>query len=103
MARIKEIIVGRSVTYNIGDWESIKPTYSEVWTVEPGDDPAVIRKQAMQSVSIVYRKVCQREIAAVVARRVNQRDPQGEDYLDEICDYFDVPQTGRFTDGNPKK
>jgi len=96
VARVKSITIVRTNTFNIGDWESIKPTYGETWELEPGDDPAEIRKQVKNAVGQGFQRVTQLELRGTLLRRRNERDLPTEEYLDEICDFFAVEQKGRF-------
>ena len=96
MARPIRIIYSRRDTIKIGDFESLTPSWSEEWELEDGDKPSEIRKALVEKVDNLFHKVAQRQLRQVVKRRVNVRDEQTEDYMDEACDFFKVVQ-GRPT------
>ena len=92
MAKLKRLIVSRRDSIKIGDFESITPSWSEEWELEDGDDPQEIRKKVVTTVDKMYYKVAQRHLRDAVKRRINDRDEEAQDYMDEACDYFNVSQ-----------
>jgi len=76
----------------IGDFESITPTWGETWELEEGDDPAKVRKALVDRVEGMFRTVARRTLRQTIDRRVNVRDQETEEYVDEACDYFGVKQ-----------
>ena len=48
--RIKRITVGKGLTINLGDWNSLKPSVSFEAELDDGDDPEMVREHLKQMV-----------------------------------------------------
>lgn len=92
MAKPIRIIYSRRDSIKIGDFESITPSWSEEWELEDGDKPSEVRKALVERVDSMFQTVVRRQLKQVIDRRVNVRDQETEDYMDEVCDYFKVSQ-----------
>ena len=92
MSKPKTVFFESRNNYKVGDFESITVAYAETWELEPGDDPKAKRKALITHVENLHRIAVRRQLKANIARRVNPRDSEAQDYMDEICDYFEVVQ-----------
>lgn len=92
MAKPVVIAYGKRDGINVGDFETVSPYWYEEWKLEEGDKPNEVRKALVEHVERMHRVVARRTIRQVVDRRVNMRDDQTEEYMNEACDYFEVKQ-----------
>jgi len=92
MAKPIRIEYTKRDSIKIGDFESITPSWGETWELEEGDNPAEVRKALVARVETMFRTVIRRTLRQTIERRVNMRDQESEDYMDEVCDYFKVKQ-----------
>jgi len=92
MARPVRIEYSKRDSIKIGDFESITPSWGETWELEEGDNPTEVRKALVGRVETMFRTVAKRTLRQTIERRVNVRDQQTEEYMDEACDYFEVKQ-----------
>lgn len=92
MAKPVRIRYGKRDSVKIGDFETITPQWEEEWELQEGDNPAEVRKALVERVEKMYRMVTQRALRQVIERRVNVRDKETEEYMDEACDFFGVKQ-----------
>lgn len=92
MAKPVRITYSRRDSIKIGDFESLTPSWSEEWELEDGDKPSEVRKALVERVDSMFQTVARRQLKQVIDRRVNVRDQETEDYMDEVCDHFGVSQ-----------
>jgi hypothetical protein len=92
MAKPVRITYSRRDSIKIGDFESLTPSWGEEWELEEGDKPGEIRKALVERVDSMFQTVARRQLKQVIERRVNVRDQETEEYMDEACDYFKVSQ-----------
>lgn len=92
MARPVRITYNRRDTIKIGDFESITPSWGEEWELSEGENPTDVRKALVERVDRMFHLAARRTLRQVVERRVNMRDQETEEYMDEVCDYFKVKQ-----------
>jgi len=92
VARPVRISYTKRDTIKIGDYESITPSWHEEWELDSEETPDKARKDLIERVEKMFRVVTKRALKQTIQRRVNVRDQETEEYMDEACDYFKVKQ-----------
>jgi hypothetical protein len=92
MAKPVRISYTKRDTIKIGDFETVSPSWSEEWELAADDDPAAMRQALVERVESMFRTIVRRSLRQTIERRVNMRDEETEEYMDEACDYFKVSQ-----------
>lgn len=100
MAKVVRISYERGDTIKIGDFELLRPIYGETWELEEGEDPDKLWKKLVRTVDEKFHMICRRQLQHNLKRRVNERDEETQDYIDEACDYFKVKQVKQ---GRPQR
>lgn len=95
MAKVVRISYERGDTIKIGDFELLRPLYGEVWKLEEGEDAEKMWKKLVKEIDEKFRMIVRRQLRETIKRRVNERDEETQDYMDEACDFFGVKQGRR--------
>lgn len=54
--KVKELTVGISQTFNVGNYEAIKPSLSLKAELQDGDDPEIARQKLSEMAQFLYMK-----------------------------------------------
>jgi len=92
MPRVTRLVYERADTIKVGDFELLRPVYGETWVIKEGDDPDKEWKRLVKTADEKWHKIARRQLQQNLDRRVNQRDEESQDYIDEACDYYNVKQ-----------
>jgi hypothetical protein len=91
--KIKKIIVSRNIKLNVGEYESINPSYGEEVLIEEDDDIATVRKETVSRVNHEFKRMVWKELQEVHSRRTNERDEATEAIMSELIEYYQPQQT----------
>jgi len=84
-----KVIVGIGDKVSVGEWENINPIFMLEYVVKSDDDVATIEKEVRKRAEVEWFRLAKQRFGLVVKRRVNERDEETQDIMDEVSDWIE--------------